>query len=84
MQYYFFLPPFFPAFLFSTQSFMDIVTPTEDNIVDSSHSVTHVPLKRTRAKRSCDFCRKRKSRCDADNTMPCSNCRAVNNQRKLS
>ncbi|ORY89565.1 fungal-specific transcription factor domain-domain-containing protein [Syncephalastrum racemosum] len=35
-----------------------------------------VPLKRTRAKRSCDFCRKRKSRCDADASIPCSNCRA--------
>lgn len=34
-------------------------------------------LKRTRAKRSCDFCRKRKSRCDADTSTPCSNCRAV-------
>ncbi|KAI8375236.1 hypothetical protein BD560DRAFT_83220 [Blakeslea trispora] len=35
------------------------------------------PLKRTRAKRSCDFCRKRKSRCDADISTPCSNCKAV-------
>lgn len=35
------------------------------------------PLKRTRAKRSCDFCRKRKARCDADNTIPCTNCKAV-------
>ncbi|OBZ85388.1 hypothetical protein A0J61_06569, partial [Choanephora cucurbitarum] len=34
------------------------------------------PLKRTRAKRSCDFCRKRKSRCDADISTPCSNCKA--------
>jgi hypothetical protein len=36
-----------------------------------------IPLKRTRAKRSCDFCRKRKSRCDADSSTPCSNCKAV-------
>ncbi|KAJ2960618.1 hypothetical protein NQZ79_g4037 [Umbelopsis isabellina] len=31
-------------------------------------------LKRQRAKRSCDFCRKRKSKCDADVSTPCSNC----------
>ncbi|RUP52081.1 hypothetical protein BC936DRAFT_141782 [Jimgerdemannia flammicorona] len=30
--------------------------------------------KRTRAKRSCDSCRKKKSRCDADDHRPCSNC----------
>jgi hypothetical protein len=40
-------------------------------------SVIVTPLKRTRAKRSCDFCRKRKARCDADHTVPCSNCKAV-------
>ncbi|KAF7729782.1 hypothetical protein EC973_003861 [Apophysomyces ossiformis] len=39
----------------------------------TSHTVA---LKRTRAKRSCDFCRKRKSRCDADTSNPCSNCKA--------
>ncbi|KAI9480326.1 MAG: fungal-specific transcription factor domain-containing protein [Benjaminiella poitrasii] len=44
-----------------------LVTPANLNLI---------PLKRTRAKRSCDFCRKRKSRCDADNSIPCSNCRA--------
>lgn len=43
-----------------------------------SPSTVSTPLKRTRAKRSCDFCRKRKSRCDADHSIPCSNCRAVN------
>ncbi|KAG2176165.1 hypothetical protein INT43_005398 [Umbelopsis isabellina] len=31
-------------------------------------------LKRQRAKRSCDFCRKRKSKCDADVSTPCTNC----------
>ncbi|KAI8990031.1 hypothetical protein BDB01DRAFT_779776 [Pilobolus umbonatus] len=36
-------------------------------------SISEAPLKRTRAKRSCDFCRKRKSRCDADTSLPCSN-----------
>ncbi|KAG2223434.1 hypothetical protein INT45_001740, partial [Circinella minor] len=41
-----------------------------------SLSSAPIPLKRTRAKRSCDFCRKRKSRCDADASVPCSNCRA--------
>ncbi|KAI9493352.1 fungal-specific transcription factor domain-containing protein [Zychaea mexicana] len=41
-----------------------------------SPSSASIPLKRTRAKRSCDFCRKRKSRCDADSSVPCSNCRA--------
>ncbi|KAI8384440.1 fungal-specific transcription factor domain-containing protein [Radiomyces spectabilis] len=42
----------------------------------SSSALSSPPLKRTRAKRSCDFCRKRKSRCDADNSIPCSNCKA--------
>ncbi|KAI8143834.1 hypothetical protein BJV82DRAFT_609584 [Fennellomyces sp. T-0311] len=42
-----------------------------------SPSAATIPLKRTRAKRSCDFCRKRKSRCDADTSIPCSNCKAV-------
>lgn len=57
---------------------MNIVTPTKDNSLDSSHDGSIIPLKRTRAKRSCDFCRKRKARCDADHSVPCSNCRAVN------
>lgn len=54
---------------------MNIVPPGKDNSMDSDREM---PLKRTRAKRSCDFCRKRKSRCDADHAVPCSNCRAVN------
>jgi hypothetical protein len=41
--------------------------------------MTLKPLKRSRAKRSCDFCRKRKARCDADVSIPCSNCKAVRN-----
>ncbi|RCI05378.1 hypothetical protein CU098_004292 [Rhizopus stolonifer] len=52
---------------------MNIVPPGKDNSMDSDREM---PLKRTRAKRSCDFCRKRKSRCDADHAVPCSNCRA--------
>lgn len=31
--------------------------------------------KRTRAKRSCDMCRKKKSKCDAEVNQPCSNCK---------
>jgi hypothetical protein len=50
---------------------------TLDNIIGSNDNITPVPLKRTRAKRSCDFCRKRKSRCDADASTPCANCKAV-------
>lgn len=46
------------------------------NSDNSNLSSPAVPLKRTRAKRSCDFCRKRKSRCDADSTLPCTNCKA--------
>ncbi|ORZ05238.1 fungal-specific transcription factor domain-domain-containing protein [Absidia repens] len=41
-----------------------------------STNSTTTPLKRTRAKRSCDFCRQRKSRCDADTCTPCTNCKA--------
>ncbi len=51
-----------------------------DSLIDNTNTDNGsivVPLKRTRAKRSCDFCRKRKSRCDADSTLPCSNCKAV-------
>lgn len=44
----------------------------------SSTASRPVPaLKRKRAKRSCDFCRKRKSKCDADTSIPCTNCLAV-------
>ncbi|KAI8881510.1 hypothetical protein K501DRAFT_334674 [Backusella circina FSU 941] len=50
---------------------MDVYSQLKNNPID-----TNVPLKRTRAKRSCDFCRKRKARCDADHSMPCSNCKA--------
>ncbi|KAI8094556.1 hypothetical protein BDF21DRAFT_409008 [Thamnidium elegans] len=45
--------------------------------IDVNRNNNTIPLKRTRAKRSCDFCRKRKARCDADHTIPCSNCKAV-------
>lgn len=45
--------------------------------IDANRNNNATPLKRTRAKRSCDFCRKRKARCDADHTIPCSNCKAV-------
>lgn len=31
--------------------------------------------KRTRAKRSCDLCRKKKTRCDAIGNQPCAKCR---------
>lgn len=52
---------------------------TNTNTMDTTNrnNSSNTPLKRTRAKRSCDFCRKRKARCDADHTVPCSNCKAV-------
>ncbi|KAI8371342.1 fungal-specific transcription factor domain-containing protein [Radiomyces spectabilis] len=34
--------------------------------------------KRTRSSRSCDFCRKRKIRCDGNSTKPCSSCLNAN------
>ncbi|KAI9485171.1 MAG: fungal-specific transcription factor domain-containing protein [Benjaminiella poitrasii] len=34
--------------------------------------------KRTRAKRSCDSCRKKKTRCDADVNQPCTKCKLAN------
>jgi hypothetical protein len=34
--------------------------------------------KRTRAKRSCDLCRKKKTRCDADVNQPCTKCKLAN------
>ncbi|KAI8089619.1 fungal-specific transcription factor domain-containing protein [Halteromyces radiatus] len=37
-------------------------------------AVTIPRTKRTRAKRSCDLCRKKKIRCDADVKKPCTSC----------
>lgn len=34
--------------------------------------------KRTRAKRSCDMCRKKKTKCDADVRQPCTKCELAN------
>ncbi|KAI9006295.1 fungal-specific transcription factor domain-containing protein [Phycomyces nitens] len=34
-------------------------------------------VKRTRAKRSCDMCRKKKTRCDVDVNKPCTTCRTA-------
>lgn len=36
--------------------------------------------KRTRAKRSCDLCRKKKTRCDAVDNQPCSKCKLANTE----
>ncbi|ORY94082.1 hypothetical protein BCR43DRAFT_354982 [Syncephalastrum racemosum] len=57
-------------------SYSNFTPPTPIPSRSSPDQHTTQPLKRTRAKRSCDFCRKRKSRCDADTSIPCSNCRA--------
>ncbi|CAO0803071.1 unnamed protein product [Mucor circinelloides] len=50
--------------------------PHPPSTLNTNLNAPPTPLKRTRAKRSCDFCRKRKSRCDADASTPCSNCKA--------
>ncbi|KAI8329117.1 hypothetical protein BC941DRAFT_211370 [Chlamydoabsidia padenii] len=50
--------------------------PPQQQQQQQSYTSTPIPLKRTRAKRSCDFCRQRKSRCDADTCTPCTNCKA--------
>ncbi|CAO3586366.1 unnamed protein product [Absidia cylindrospora] len=39
--------------------------------------------KRTRAKRSCDLCRKKKTRCDADVNKPCTSCAGANIECKF-
>lgn len=41
-------------------------------------TISQPPLKRTRAKRSCDLCRKRKTRCNADQQQPCETCKNAN------
>ncbi|KAI7883058.1 hypothetical protein K492DRAFT_205750 [Lichtheimia hyalospora FSU 10163] len=41
-------------------------------------AISQPPLKRTRAKRSCDLCRKRKTRCNADQQQPCETCKNAN------
>lgn len=35
-------------------------------------------IKRARAKRSCDYCRRKKARCDGDTSHPCTKCRLAN------
>ncbi|KAI7847709.1 fungal-specific transcription factor domain-containing protein [Circinella umbellata] len=59
---------------------MKVYQSNSSNNLNNDNNDTNPPqqqrLKRTRAKRSCDFCRKRKSRCDADTSIPCSNCKA--------
>ncbi|OZJ03243.1 hypothetical protein BZG36_03451 [Bifiguratus adelaidae] len=47
-------------------------------VVTTATAVPTFRLKRTRAKRSCDFCRGRKARCDADERLPCTNCTTWN------
>jgi hypothetical protein len=34
--------------------------------------------KRVRAKRSCDYCRKKKTRCDSEVNQPCTKCKRAN------
>ncbi|KAI7879302.1 hypothetical protein K492DRAFT_208357 [Lichtheimia hyalospora FSU 10163] len=41
-------------------------------------------IRRTRAKQSCDSCRKRKTRCNADETFPCSTCVSLGVECHLS
>lgn len=40
--------------------------------------------KRARASKSCDHCRKRKTRCDVEISMPCSNCRTSGRECRIS
>ncbi|KAI8980499.1 fungal-specific transcription factor domain-containing protein [Pilobolus umbonatus] len=45
---------------------------------DSSRMSDIVRKKRTRAKRSCEMCRKKKTKCDVDTNQPCTKCMLVN------
>ncbi|ORZ07105.1 fungal-specific transcription factor domain-domain-containing protein [Absidia repens] len=59
-----------------TYSTTPMTSSQQQQTQQQSLSSSPVPLKRTRAKRSCDFCRQRKSKCDADISSPCTNCKA--------
>ncbi|KAI7876653.1 fungal-specific transcription factor domain-containing protein [Mucor mucedo] len=48
------------------------------NTVCSQQTDDPYRKKRTRAKRSCDHCRKRKTKCDADVRQPCTKCTHAN------
>lgn len=50
----------------------------EDSGYYDDFSIGQPPIKRTRAKRSCDLCRKRKTRCNADQQQPCETCKNAN------
>ncbi|CAO3647652.1 unnamed protein product [Cunninghamella blakesleeana] len=54
------------------------LTPTSNIRPNSNINIQRpapiVRNKRTRAKRSCDQCRKKKIRCDADIKKPCTGC----------
>lgn len=75
--------PFQVFFFFSQVFFLHIMNPVY-NMIPIAPSTVIQPqskdvepihrAKRTRAKRSCDNCRKRKTRCDADVKQPCTKC----------
>lgn len=46
--------------------------------VNNTQYVDIPRVKRSRAKRSCDLCRKKKTRCNADVKQPCSTCQSNN------
>ncbi|ORZ16412.1 fungal-specific transcription factor domain-domain-containing protein [Absidia repens] len=50
---------------------------------DTRPTVPIPRTKRTRAKRSCDLCRKKKTRCDADVNKPCTSCAGANIECKF-
>ncbi|KAI7878639.1 hypothetical protein K492DRAFT_164679 [Lichtheimia hyalospora FSU 10163] len=59
-----------------TSSTVPVILPKEP--VNDTHYVDIPRVKRSRAKRSCDLCRKKKTRCNADVMQPCSTCQSNN------
>lgn len=60
----------------SSSSTLPVILPKEP--ANDSHYVDIPRVKRSRAKRSCDLCRKKKTRCNADVMQPCSTCQSNN------
>ncbi|KAG0164247.1 hypothetical protein DFQ30_010236 [Apophysomyces sp. BC1015] len=78
-------PPDHPARFIRSQPFepQQLSVTVPDILPKPSHNPTpntvNIPrTKRTRAKRSCDLCRKKKTRCDADVSKPCTTCKNAN------
>ncbi|KAI9494489.1 fungal-specific transcription factor domain-containing protein [Zychaea mexicana] len=55
-----------------------IIGAATTHVTEADQTSADIPrAKRSRAKRSCDLCRKRKTRCNADVVQPCNTCQSA-------